>query len=262
VPFAGDGPGAADPQVVAALVALYRELAPDVLCLQEVQAAAVAHTFGAALGLGAVYAPGGRLTQYGGAVLSRWPVQQEPPASSLGERRGASAAASDAPDVDRVSQRLRVLLPGGPALRLAHVHLPSNRQRGPEDGAARRLAEVRLVAAERRAGAGGAPPGGAGGEGKAAADVILGDFNERPDGPCARFLGACGYVEAAPAGGRADASSTLGIRRVDQVWLAPRAARALAGYVAVEAARLAGRPATKTSLSDHLPVGIDLRWPA
>src|SRR5438045_1604711 len=99
MPFAGDQPGPADPAVLRALAELYRELAPDVLCLQEVQsqetadalaaalgpvlgredAAHPAHAaaLGPALGVPAVrwrYAPGGRHPQYGVAVFSRWPI--------------------------------------------------------------------------------------------------------------------------------------------------------------------------------------------
>jgi len=127
MPFLGDQPGSADPDVLDALSRLYVDLQPDVLCLQEVQSRGVVEALAAALGLGWCYAPGGRYPQYGAAVLSRWEMEVRPTSPAL---------------LDRVVLRVRVQPVGHASMLISNVHLPSNRQRGPEDGAAQRLAEL------------------------------------------------------------------------------------------------------------------------
>jgi endonuclease/exonuclease/phosphatase family metal-dependent hydrolase len=237
VPFAGDQPGGALFLVMVDLVALYREIGPAVLCLQEIQEESVATIFGRALGFSRHFTPGGRYPQYGGAVLSRWPIEVLPPEDT----------------VDRIVQRVAIRLPDGQTLRLAHVHLPSSRQRGREGGAAERLAEIQMVAPDAAVAQSATP------------HVILGDFNEPPDGPCATYLGRLGYVDAGQVSGQGDVPTSLGRSRGDQVWLSPEAAPRLAGYHVTAKERLADLPPGsaglhpgKTSLSDHLPVVVDL----
>jgi endonuclease/exonuclease/phosphatase family metal-dependent hydrolase len=194
------------------------------------------------LGFTRHFTPGGRHPQYGGAVLSRWPIEVLAPDDT----------------VDRIVQRVAVRLPDGHALRLAHVHLPSNRQRGREGGA-ERLAEIQLIVPDAAAAA--AQPRAA------TPHVILGDFNERPDDPCATYLGRLGYVDAGQASGQGNVPTSLGRSRGDQVWLPPAAAPCLARYHVTAKERLAnlppgsaGLPPGKTSLSDHLPVAVDLAF--
>jgi endonuclease/exonuclease/phosphatase family metal-dependent hydrolase len=228
-PFVGDRPGPFDPVVLEGLAGVYRELAPDVLCLQEIQSAETAAALGEALGLPHRYSAGGRHAQYGGMVLSRFPLESLP----LRET------------VDRVIQRFRVAGPGGATLVFANVHLPSNKHRGREGGAAERAAELPLVV-------------GADGE---STGVALGDFNEPPDGPCARTLASWGYVDAAAHDGQGDRPSSIKGSRGDHVWLAPDVVASLVRYLAVEAERLAfthPADATKTHLSDHLPIGVEI----
>jgi endonuclease/exonuclease/phosphatase family metal-dependent hydrolase len=234
VPFAGDQPGAASAAVVADLLTLYREIEPDVLCLQEIQDETIAGAFGTALGLTCHFTPGGRYPQYGGAVLSRWPI----------EVLGLDDT------VDRIVQRVTARLPDGQTLRLAHVHLPSSRQRGREGGAAERLAEIQLIAPNAAAAQSTTP------------HVVLGDFNERPDGPCATYLARVGYVDAAQPSGQGDVPTSLGRSRGDQIWLSRELVPRLAGYHVTTKERLAGLPPGKTSLSDHLPVTVDLALPS
>jgi endonuclease/exonuclease/phosphatase family metal-dependent hydrolase len=158
--------------------------------------------------------------------------------------------------LDRAILRVRVTLPGtgqAPIL-ISNVHLPSNRQRGREGGAAQRAAELPVAV--------GPDP-----ETGQPADVALGDFNEDPDGPCGITLTGWGWVDAALADGQDDVpSNARGTKRGDQVWLAPHAAGRLERYFSIEAARLAVAAGSldsqgKTFLSDHLPICVDLAWP-
>lgn len=57
------------PRAMAALTRLYRELAPEVICLQEVPRAQVVDDLAESLGMEGVFAAGGRRPGYGGAVL-------------------------------------------------------------------------------------------------------------------------------------------------------------------------------------------------
>jgi endonuclease/exonuclease/phosphatase family metal-dependent hydrolase len=232
-PFGGDQPGPANGDVLRALAGLYRELAPDVLCVQEVQSPETATALAEALEMEFVYAPGGGYPQYGAAVYSPWPLAGRP------------SAAVEA--LDRIILRVEVAPRERAPLLVANVHLPSNRQRGKAGGAAQRAAEVHVAVAPD-------PETGR------PVDVALGDLNEDPDGPCAGLLAGWGYADAALAQGMGEvASNVKGNKRGDQIWLAPDVARRLERYFVVDGERLAIGWGEKTALSDHLPIGIDLR---
>lgn len=232
VPFAGDQPGPAHPEILSGLAQLYTELAPDVLCLQEIQSRATAGALAAILGLDFMYAAGGAYPQYGAAVFSRWEMI-------------ASPVPAHAP-LDRVILRVRIYPPGRPPLLLSNVHLPSGRQRGPEGGQAQCLAELPVAVT---------PDAGTG-----EVDVALGDFNEPPDGPCAAMLASHGYVDAARSLKQGHVFSNVkGSIRGDQIWLAPHVASGLRRYCIAGRERLAVNWPGKTYLSDHLPVGVELQ---
>lgn len=233
-PFSSDQPPEPVPEVVSGLIALYQEGRADILCLQEIQEASVAAGLGEALGWHWVYDPGGVHVQYGGAILSRWPIERLVPHDS-----------DRSEPVDRVAQRVRIRIDHQRALIVGNVHLPSSRQRGPEGGQAKRLADLPRAV------------GGSGGN-PAAADVIAGDFNETPDGPCAAYLSDRGYRDAARLWGAQGIGTTLSGRRIDQIWVRESMASAVASYFVVPKDRMRAKVAEKTFLSDHLAIGVEL----
>lgn len=243
VPFATDQPGAAQPEILAALIQLYISMKVDLLCLQEIQnegtARAVAERVDGDLGAHLLYRPGNVHRQYGALILSRWPLKELPNPPT--------------PSLDRVIIRVQVQLDGSKPFVLSNVHLPSGRQRGPEGGRAQRLAEIPVAMGIA--------------EGCThRTDVIVGDFNERPDGPCAELLKAGGYQDAAVLCGAGEEPSTLSGSRGDQIWVAEQPTQArlfVESYFVVPKEGLAIGSATgpstgKTFLSDHLPIGIDV----
>jgi endonuclease/exonuclease/phosphatase family metal-dependent hydrolase len=222
VPFEPSEPGGADPEVLARLVAMYRSLEPDLLCLQEVQTAGVFDGLCERLAMRGAWRPGGLMPQYGGALLSR---DVRPVADSR-----------DEPDPPERMWQIGEL----DGVRVANVHLPSSRHMGEERASEQRLHEMGRVI-------------------DYAPDVIAGDFNEQPGGPLGEFLRAHAYEDAAMLTNRADLGTTYKGRRGDQIWISTARQSHLAGYNVVGIEKmLAGLPG-KTYLSDHFPLWIDLR---
>jgi endonuclease/exonuclease/phosphatase family metal-dependent hydrolase len=222
-PFESDQPLAPRAEIMDRLAKLYVENNIDILCLQEVQSADAAKSFAEKLGdLGKhyLYTPGGRLPQYGGAIFSRWPLQPLP-----------IAEAGYQPE--RILLGATVQLPDGRSLRVANLHLPSNRQLGVRGG------EVRLSEAAKAAGK---------------ADVIVGDFNMAPP----EYLRTHGYLDVADACGANNLVTQLYNYRGDQVWLAKNMKERLRGYIFIprEKLNITHKESDKTLLSDHWPVGL------
>lgn len=218
------------PKVVEALAALYRSLAPDLLCLQEVHRPALADTLARELGMTAwLHAPGGLRPDYGGTILSRR-------AATLEDRTRAPGL----PPHERVHLRA-TLATGHGSLEVAMVHLPSNRfaGTGPGAGEAARMAELRRVLSD--------PPRPA---------IVLGDMNCRSDSAPCRLMAGSGYIEAGDATGTPPSPA----RRVDYIWID----RAWAGRAAAFAVPDGGAFARTSPggqpwrLSDHPPLLLEL----
>lgn len=225
--FALDAPPAPRADVLEQLCALYRKLRADVLCLQEVQSEITAQKIAGLLEMEYLFRAGGGHSQYGGAVFSRWPMQE------------MSFPGEFVPD--RVLLRVQVRPETARPLRLVNVHLPSHRQLGVEAGRRQRLKELALVAGE--------------------ADLLLGDFNEKPEGPCASFLRQCDYADVARVCSAGNTRNNLARPpgfRGDHIWLSQKRTKELLGYFYVPRRRLALRGTAQTFLSDHLPIGCEL----
>lgn len=221
VPFATDQPPAPRTEMMKQLCSLYREINPDVLCLQELQSFDVAEAVANELGMEYVFRSGGSYPQYGGAVLSRWPIEE--------------IALPDDFVPDRILILVKIFPQDAPPLHLVNIHLPSSRQRGAEDSQQQRLREVALVLDQ--------------------ADVLLGDFNEHPNGQCAAMLKEKGFVDTAETCAAGEIHSNLWTYRGDQIWLSNEKSNALQGCLVVPKERLALTDGEKEYLSDHLPVG-------
>lgn len=226
-PFSGDQPGAPRADVVDGLCRLYAAAESDVIALQEVHRAEVATAVAARLGLAVAHSPGGAYPHYGGAIL--W--------------RGDGRLAADSRDaaVQRVWQLLRLERPDGP-LTIANLHLPSNRQLGPERGQVQRVRDLNslFVACD--------PPA-----------IVCGDFNEpAPGGPVAARLAELGYRDAATLAGAEQQPSSVKGGRGDWLCLRADLVPRLLRYHAYVADDLRMADASERHLSDHLPIYLDL----
>jgi endonuclease/exonuclease/phosphatase family metal-dependent hydrolase len=209
------------PLILTALTRFYRQLAPDILCLQEVPSEEEASRLAEGLGMHSAFAPGGRRPDYGGALL--WQGFDAEVENLTGY--GDTAA----------FERMCLVLQGTVAdgLTVVNVHLSSNRYAPGREGDPVRLAELQALFA--------ACPH---------PDVIAGDFNATPGGLVYQDMVARGFVEC---GSLACVPARADERRVDYIWI--REARRLqveptdfqpAGFLLDKN--------SQTRLSDHPPI--------
>lgn len=227
-PFATDQPPSPDARILDRLCTLYRSIAADVLCLQEIQGLEAFQAVAAGMGLAGAHCRGNAFPQYGGALL--WQ-------SGLGAAGGACNDGSP----QRMWQGCEVAFGGG-VFTVCNVHLPSGRQLGPERAARQRVQEILAVIDG----------------GRRVWDVIAGDFNERSGGDAGRCLQQHGYRDVAVLAGRADRPTNVKGGRGDYIWLGPRVSDRLVDYgVTAKEEFQAGVP-EKAYLSDHLPLWVTL----
>ncbi len=182
------------------------------------------------LGLPGEYCPGSTLAQYGGAVF--W---------SLPDGRAVLDSRSCAVATQRMWQVIEVDV-GGQSLRICNIHLPSGRQLGQEQAALQRVAELDAMLRS-------CVPG---------PDIIVGDFNEKPDGPIGSFLARHGFVDAAVVAQRADGPTSIRGRRGDYIWLRRELAGRILAYGVTAKEDFSCEDMGKEFLSDHLPLWINL----
>ncbi len=232
-PFGTDRPGKPLPEIARRLSERYEALAPEVLCLQEIQSQAACTAVAGCLGMDAYYCPGVELTQYGGAIAMR------------GGHPALDARASSIRP-QRVWQVIDLDGSGANPLRICNVHLPSSRQLGAEAAVVRRVEEISDMLILATA-CGGAP------------HVIVGDFNERPGGAIAESMQENRYVDVARLTGREDLPTSLGGSRGDQAWAHETVVARIAGYGVLRADDIIAEGVSgKRHLSDHMPLWIDL----
>lgn len=230
-PFPTDQPGQPDPFIVGALVGQYRTLAPDILCLQEVQSEAAYQVWRRALDMEGTYCPGLVQRHYG--VAAFWK-----------HGRLLFDARSGGEPVQRAWQVIEVLFGNGDSLSVGNIHLPSGRQVGQERARELRVNEVQHILD------GSDPP-----------HVLAGDFNEGPGGPLTDYLIGQGYVDSAlltAPQGTSPAPTALGGGRGDYIWVCGHLKDCVAQCGTLSRAVLALCAEGKTSLSDHMPLWADL----
>ena len=227
----GEERSEAHPDVLAALIAFYRQLSPDVLCLQEVPSRKICDEVAAGLGMRGHYARGGGRPTYGGAVLWR-PLDGD--VEDLTHTRI---------DGERIFERICIVfttIVNGDPLVVVNVHLSSNRYAPDRNGEPVRLAELEVLF-----GACAQP------------DVVTGDFNARPDSAVYAAMIQRGYVDC---GSQLSANRRDAERRVDYLWVR-EASTVRAEHMDSVPERpfaLAGEP--PVSLSDHPSLGVRLTW--
>tara|TARA_B100000809_G_scaffold262809_1_gene314642 strand:+ start:692 stop:1447 length:756 start_codon:yes stop_codon:yes gene_type:complete len=209
------------PHILAALTRFYRQLAPDILCLQEVPSEEEASRLAEELGMQATFARGGRRPAYGGAVL--WH-------GSDAEVEDLTGYGDTAP-FERMCLVLQCTGPEG--LTIVTVHLSSNRYAPGREGDPVRLAELQALFA--------ACP---------QPDVIAGDFNATPSGLVYQDMVARGFVEC---GSLACVPAIANERRVDYIWIR-EARRLLVEPTDFQPAGFLLDRNSQTRLSDHPPI--------
>lgn len=233
-PFDGIPPGDPNPRIVQDLADIWRELAPDVICLQEIPSQRgydVVHSALAerSLPVDGFYLPGVEIERYGGAIFHR-------------TGKFVTDSAQSGVQTQRIWQIADVITEQNDTLRIANVHLPSNRLIGPEAGAKLRVEEMRTMFDTA-----GQP------------DIICGDCNDPPHGDVWNLLTERGYHDSADLAGQPDSVTTLGSKRVDYIFVSDRIAHRFDAYGVVPAHRLATNIPNLEYLSDHLPVWIRIR---
>lgn len=233
--FETDSPGDPVPPVMESLVGIYRALAADVLCLQEIQDEPTFARLAAALGMPGRHSSGGVLRQYGGATLWR-------------EGSWVCGSATCEPAAQRMWQTVEVG-GAGAAMMVCNIHLPSSRQLGRGAGA-RRLEE--LAAAVER---------------DQRPAVVAGDFNERPGGSVCEYMASQGYLDMAAETGRAFLPTGLGGGRGDYIWLDRGLRERVVEYGVLHREVMASPSSTAGCrgnnyeagyLSDHFPLWVTL----
>jgi len=228
VPFPTDTPPGPDMEILSRLCAMYRKINPDVICLQEIQDHDTFQLVSGRLGMSGCYCRGRQLPQYGGAVF--W---------HSGNGRRVRDAHSVAAEIQRMWQIVEIT-GARYSLRICNIHLPSQRQLGPERASAQRMADLleAIRSCEREP------------------DIIVGDFNEYPGGRVSRCLGMHGYIDAAVLADSTDAPTNIDGGRGDYIWIKKQTSDSFLAYNVTEKLNLACVNTGKQYLSDHLPLWI------
>jgi endonuclease/exonuclease/phosphatase family metal-dependent hydrolase len=232
-PFPTDTPPAPDGGILKRLSAIYRAVNPDIICLQEIQNQSTFELVSEHLGMPGCYCPGTMLPQYGGAVLWHRHVA-----------RHVRTSQESAVKTQRMWQIVEVEGEGR-CLRICNVHLPSERQLGPERASEQRITELQDLIRSSETGL----------------DIIVGDFNEQPGGPTGRYLESHGYVDAAVRSDRTGDPTAIGDGRGDYAWIKKQAGDyGLAYDVAAKQELACCSDTGKQYLSDHLPLWITVEY--
>lgn len=126
-------------------------------------------------------------------------------------------------------------------MRVCNIHLPSQRQLGPERASRQRLAELAVVI-ERTP-----PP-----------DIVAGDFNEPPGGDSSKYMLEHGYSDPALLKNKAALPTNLGNGRGDYIWVHQDLCSQIVEYEVLGKDECAITGADKQYLSDHIPLWVTL----
>ena len=235
--FKTDQPLVPNQTIIVKLCELYRTVAPDVICLQEIQNVETFEKVAEVLQMDGKWCPGIDLPQYGGAMLWR---------KSLNGDIGRDARTAKL-RTQRMWQMLRIDI-GQQIIRICNVHLPSSRQLGEEMAAIHRINELKEAAND-----GEIPP-----------EIVAGDMNEWPGNAVTATMQLCGYSDLAVLAGCGKQPSNIGVNRGDYIWSNRFFTDKFVSYGVITKEQLAcsgfaGLPAEKTYLSDHLPIWAEFK---
>lgn len=222
--FKTDQPPAPRLEVLRGLTKIYRDYGADIVSLQEIQSDEAAQAMAAELEMNYLYQAGGDFPQYGGAVFSRWPLRRLP---------------LDAGKPARIIIPVEVAVEGKKAFRIVDVHLPSNRQLGPQKGAEKRLEDIGLAAGH--------------------GDLIIGDFNQRETANHAALLQERGYSLVWSDQEYDAMAYSKGAGVIDQAWIRKEYRDRVQDFSYFRTPRIPDSSDGGT-LSDHPGILMAIRW--
>lgn len=229
VPFESDQPGDANSSVINKLVEIYQPLDIQLFCFQEIQSQKTVDSLIKALTFKGVYTSGNQMSQYGGSALSQFhlkPIQTQ-------EFK-----------FDRLCQ-LFTFSHNETHLKVANVHLPSNRHLGPEGSRKKKLEEMgSLLSAHQDI------------------DIVCGDFNDYHDSEIYCFMMESGFTDSAKFFNMDDQSTSISekFKRGDFIWIKSNLEKNMKHYEVIPKNNLVPVGINKEYLSDHLPVILTMEF--
>ena len=230
VPFLSDIPPEPDVGILRQLCDIYREVSPDIICLQEIQSQKTFELVSEYLEMPGCYNSGVMFPQYGGAVFWRPHVGRQIYNSHCSSLK-----------TQRIWQIVE-LKTDNRHLRICNIHLPSNRHLGSEQAAVQRISELQDViwnSGERP-------------------DIILGDFNEIPGNSTGTFLKTQDYIDTAILSNNGNIHTNISDKRGDYIWIDKQMTNCTLKYDVTTKQNLAFNAIDKQYLSDHLPLWITI----
>ena len=229
-----DRPPELDVEVLRLLCAMYQDLNPDVICLQEIQSEHVFREVCRHLGMTGFYCEGKESSKYGGAIF--WHPHR---GRQILDSRAIKAR------TQRMWQIAEVIGTNA-CLRICNVHLPSGSELGLEQAATQRLVEIKESVRSVETGP----------------DIILGDFNEAPPGPVSNFLNDSDYVDSAVLTDSTHCPTHIRGGRGDIIWVKKKLKKTICHYNVVKIQDFECSDGGKQYLSDHLPlrITVDMNW--
>jgi len=229
-PFRKDNPDKPDREILNRICTIYKDIKPDIICLQEIQNLETFQIVSDKLEMPGCYCPGIELPQYGGSVF--W----QPDGGRLIFDSNSSSFRT---------QRMWQIVEFGDSnnlFKICNIHLPSKRQLGPERAEEQRLTELKDSIQSV----------------KTELDIIAGDFNEQPNGPLSKYLESQDYLDTAIISLSTEAVTTIGGSRSDNIWINKKIEDKFLKFNFVHKKDFAHHNDGKEFLSDHLPIWITL----
>ncbi|NRA37618.1 MAG: hypothetical protein HRU15_05720 [Planctomycetes bacterium] len=225
MPFASDQPTAANPTILSGLKELYSKQDIQLHCFQEVQSQGAASAAAKVLSQSALYTSGNHMPQYGGAALSNYTIQQ---------------IDCSAFDFNRLCQLFKISIESR-QLKIANVHLPSNRHLGIEGSQKQKRIEMEKLFQTH-------PD----------IDIICGDFNNYEGSDIYQLMQDTGYIDSAELFKLKHQSTFVpdDNKRGDFIWISAALSQSVTHYEVLPKESL--KIENNHYLSDHLPVIIHL----
>jgi len=218
------GHGSLGLDIIGVLADFYNSLNPQIICLQEVPSLKDARKIADLVKMKVYFESGKSNPKYGGAIL----------VNSSYESRKLSFPSLFKEMFER-GCLMGHISGKNTSLTVCNLHLPSNIKRTLEEACYVRLKEVTFALSFLP-------------------EIIVGDFNERSDGPVYQKLKKAGYIDVAFILGKSEIP-TCNNARIDYIWIHKKTNLKLAEY------RVFGQPQLPAPLiekiqamSDHLPI--------
>jgi len=210
--------------IIRTLANFYYSLKPQIICLQEVPSLKDARKIANLVKMDVYYEPGKSNPKYGGAILI----------DSAYFSKRLSLANLSRGTFERGCLMVQVLN-RNVYFTVCNLHLPSNIKRTPEEGSYVRVREIASAISFLP-------------------EIIVGDLNERPDGPVYQKLEKAGYIDTGGIQKRGEIP-TCNNARIDYIWVHKKANLKLVEYRVLDQPKLSVFLARRIqAISDHFPI--------